>query len=81
MVKGRPLFPGSSDLDQCHKIFKCVHANALMSFSVERSIYLRLCGSPTEETMPGWKRLAGCDGLNTWDYYPRLLAAEFLETV
>lgn len=28
----------------------------------------QLIGSPTDETMPGWHKLPGCDGQNTWDY-------------
>lgn len=26
-----------------------------------------MVGSPTEETMPGWSSLPGCEGVNTWD--------------
>ncbi|QIW99016.1 hypothetical protein AMS68_004534 [Peltaster fructicola] len=28
----------------------------------------QLIGSPTDETMPGWHKLPGCEGQNQWDY-------------
>lgn len=38
-----------------------------------------LCGTPTENTMPGWTRLPGCEGIRSFKYYPRLLERDYQE--
>lgn len=58
LIKGRPIFQGSDDLDQLKKIF-------------------RLCGSPTEESMPGYKDLPDASKVH-FDDNPRIVKEEFL---
>ncbi|KAJ1911746.1 serine/threonine protein kinase, CMGC, CDC2/CDK sub [Tieghemiomyces parasiticus] len=37
----------------------------------------RLCGSPTEYTMPGWSKLPGLEGVRSFKPYPRRVKEEF----
>ncbi|KAJ1965726.1 serine/threonine protein kinase, CMGC, CDC2/CDK sub [Dispira parvispora] len=59
MLRGKPILPGTSDIDQLDRIF-------------------RLCGSPTEQTMPGWTELPGCNGVRSFKSYPRRVRDEFI---
>ncbi|EJT99462.1 kinase-like protein [Dacryopinax primogenitus] len=54
----RPMFCGSSDLNQLEKIWS-------------------LCGTPTEDTMPGWSLLPGCEGVKTWPRQERTVKQHF----
>ncbi|RKP36258.1 kinase-like domain-containing protein [Dimargaris cristalligena] len=58
MLRGKPILPGHSDLEQLDCIF-------------------RLCGSPSEYTMPGWNDLPGCEGVKSFKSYPRRVKQEF----
>ncbi|KAJ1975625.1 serine/threonine protein kinase, CMGC, CDC2/CDK sub [Dimargaris verticillata] len=37
----------------------------------------KLCGSPTEYSMPGWSKLPGCEGVRSFKSYPRRVREEF----
>ncbi|KZO89670.1 kinase-like protein, partial [Calocera viscosa TUFC12733] len=54
----RPMFCGSSDVNQLEKIWS-------------------LCGTPTEETMPGWGALPGCEGVKNWLRQERIVWQQF----
>ncbi|ORX77787.1 Pkinase-domain-containing protein [Basidiobolus meristosporus CBS 931.73] len=58
ILKGKPILPGSSDIDQLDRIF-------------------RLCGSPSEDSMPGWRELGGCESIKSFKFYARKLKDEF----
>lgn len=38
-----------------------------------------LCGSPTDETMPGWRDLPGCDGVDDWGKHRNTIRQHFSE--
>ncbi|KZO89963.1 kinase-like protein [Calocera viscosa TUFC12733] len=54
----RPMFCGSSDLNQLEKIWS-------------------LCGTPTEDNMPGWGLLPGCEGVKNWPRQERTVRQNF----
>ncbi|CAC37500.1 P-TEFb-associated cyclin-dependent protein kinase Cdk9 [Schizosaccharomyces pombe] len=37
----------------------------------------RLCGSPTQATMPNWEKLPGCEGVRSFPSHPRTLETAF----
>ncbi|KAL1914394.1 uncharacterized protein VTP21DRAFT_8912 [Calcarisporiella thermophila] len=57
MLRGKPLFPGSTVMEQLERIF-------------------RLCGSPTDETWPGWRDLPGAKEVR-FKQFPRMIKDEF----
>lgn len=38
-----------------------------------------LCGSPTDETMPGWRDLPGCEGVEDWGKHRNTIRQNFSE--
>jgi serine/threonine-protein kinase BUR1 len=44
-------------------------------------VIFNLVGSPTEENMPGWSSLPGCEGVKTFSPKPGNLATVFKEYV
>ena len=60
MFKGKPILPGTSDLNQIQMIFD-------------------LTGDPTDETMPGWSVLPGCEGVQSFHRRKSTLAQVFRE--
>lgn len=43
------------------------------------NLIFSLVGSPTEENMPGWSDLEGCEGVKEFPYKPGNLATFFRE--
>lgn len=60
MFRGKPILPGSSDLNQAQLIFGLV-------------------GAPTDENMPGWSSLPGCEGVKNFGRRPGNLHESFKE--
>lgn len=60
MFKRKPIFAGSSDLNQAQLIFNLV-------------------GTPTEENMPGWSSLPGCEGVKSFGSKPGMIPTVFKE--
>jgi cyclin-dependent kinase len=69
-MRGQPLFPGDSEIDQIFKIFRCVSSwpglhrpsrwfllRAVANLSVDTCGASRILGTPTEENWPGVKQL------------------------
>ncbi|ORY81598.1 kinase-like domain-containing protein [Protomyces lactucae-debilis] len=40
-------------------------------------LIFRLCGGPTESSMPGWTNLPGCEGVKSFAVPPRILEKEY----
>ena len=47
----------------------------------QAQLIFSLVGSPTEENMPGWSSLPGCEGVKTFPYKRGNLAEAFKEYV
>lgn len=43
----------------------------------QAQIIFELMGSPTEQNMPGWQELPGCEGVKAWAPEPGNLEREF----
>ena len=80
MFKKKPIFPGTSDVDQAQKIFLCVWL-PLLRVACSDSSPCSMCGSPNEHSMPGWSKLPGCEGINSWSPCQRRIASEYQECV
>lgn len=80
MFHKKPIFAGTSDINQCEQIFELVLSFEAHSigFTDHAPSYRSMCGNPSEESMPGWQRLPGCEGLNQWPPRRRRVAERWM---
>jgi cyclin-dependent kinase len=56
-LRGNPLFPGDSEIDQIFKIFRLVHLISVVESFTKRQVPFSILGTPSEEDWPGVKQL------------------------